>query len=148
MKRYKIVVGLVCTLFGCGGEPSQNTAAATGALAEDGQAACFDAMVRARECGDLYIPAWVDVRVRHDVPRGIAAKDREMGRAALVVIAQREWAQDSQDGPLRSSCASMLEKVPTEQVTDLSSAARACRAKVDCAEFVPCFVSLMERTLQ
>jgi hypothetical protein len=148
MKRCKIVVGLVCTVLGCGGEPYQNGAVTTGALTEDGQATCFEAMLRARECGDLYIPAWVEVRVRHDVPRGIAAKDREMGRAALVAIAQREWAQDSQDGPLQSSCASMLENVPTEQLTDLSGAARACRAKVDCAEFVPCFVSLMEQTLQ
>jgi hypothetical protein len=148
MQRCKIVVGFVCTLFGCGGDRSPDTAGTTGALAEDGQAACFEAMVRARECGDLYIPAWVDVRVRHDVPRGIASKDREMGRAALVAIAQREWAQDSQDGSLRSTCASMLENVPTEQLTDLSGATRACRAKVDCAEFVPCFVSLVEQTLQ
>jgi hypothetical protein len=143
-----MVMGLVCTLFGCGGEPAQDTGVTTGALAEDGQAACFEGMVRARECGDLYIPAWVDVRVRHDVPRGMASKDREIGRAALVAIAQREWAQDSQDGSLRSTCASMLENVPAEQLADLSGAARACRAKVDCAEFVPCFASLVERTLQ
>ncbi len=105
--------------------------------APDGQEVCVAAMRRQRECTDVFIPALVDARVRADRPAGIAAKDQEMGRAALVAGAREEWANDSTDEAIEETCnkaaghPEMVEK------------AEACLAESACDAFSACTIDII-----
>jgi hypothetical protein len=105
--------------------------------ASDGHEVCVAAMRRQRECTDVFIPALVDARVRADRPAGIAAKDQEMGRAALVAGAREEWANDSTDEAIDATCSKaaghpeMIEK------------AEACLAESACDAFSACTIDII-----
>ena len=108
---------------------------------DDGRSTCVAVFERQRECTDAFIPALVDLRVRLDVPPGIAETDRKDGRDALVAIALEEWSHDSTDEAIAQTC----EKMPANE--DLKAKAKECLAKAGCGAFVECVMPLIQSHL-
>jgi hypothetical protein len=107
---------------------------------KEGYDTCVAAFRRQRECTDAFIPALVDARVRHDNPAGIAAKDKELGRDALVAGAKEEWASDSTDEAIHATCTKLTEN--GAGTPELIQKAEACLAKSGCDEFSACAVEI------
>ena len=103
---------------------------------------CRELMVRERDCSAAFIPALVAERVRVDIPAGIAADDQQRGREALVSQALDEYAVDSQDGRIASTCAEVARNLPPERSERLVTAGTACLALSGCEPFVACAVPI------
>jgi len=84
----------------------------------------------------------VDARVRNDHPAGIAAKDREIGRDALVAMALDEWKDDSTDEAIDRNCTAITSDEPAG-VPELVQRAEACLAETECAAFSACAVDIV-----
>jgi hypothetical protein len=108
----------------------------------EGYDTCVAAFRRQRECTDTYIPALVDARVRADKPAGIAAKDKEIGRDALVAAALEEWKTDSTDEAIDQMCTRITND-EAAGAPELIERAQACLAESDCAAFSACAVDIV-----
>lgn len=108
----------------------------------EGYDTCVAAFRRQRECTDSYIPALVDARVRADKPAGIAAKDKEVGRDALVSMAMEEWKSDSTDEAIDQMCTRITND-QLDGAPELIERAQACLAETDCAAFSACAVDIV-----
>ena len=108
----------------------------------EGYDTCVAAFRRQRECTDAYIPLLVDARVRADKPAGIAAKDKEIGRDALVALAMDEWKTDSTDQAIDQICTNITND---EQAgaPELIERAKACLQESDCSAFSACAVDIV-----
>lgn len=107
------------------------------AEAPEAHETCVAVMRRQRECTDAFIPALVDARVRADVPAGIAQKDQELGREALVERALEEWATDSTDAAIDASCDQAAGH------PELVDRAKACMNQTACDAFSACTVEIL-----
>ena len=103
---------------------------------------CVAVFRRQRECTDTFIPALVDARVRADKPAGIAAKDKEMGRDALVAGALEEWKSDSTDEAIDHTCTNLTND-ELAGAPELVQRAESCLAEKDCAAFSACAVDIV-----
>jgi hypothetical protein len=108
---------------------------------EDVRGTCVAVFERQRECTSAFIPALVDLRVRLDVPSGIAETDRTGGRDALVAQAMEEWSHDSTDEAIARTC----EKMPADEA--MRAKAQECLKKDGCAPFVDCVIPLLQSHL-
>jgi len=108
----------------------------------EGYDTCVAAFRRQRECTDTYIPALVDARVRADRPAGIAAKDKEVGRDALVAAALEEWKTDSTDAAIDQMCTKITDD-ELAGAPELVEQAKACLAESECAAFSACAIDLV-----
>jgi hypothetical protein len=115
-------------------EQALQTPAATTATDE----ICRALMQRQRACSATFIPALVDARVKVDNPPGIAARDNESGRVALVQEAFTEWASDSKDEAIDKLCDAMAQSISPTKDTELRTSVSACLAKEGCGGFVAC----------
>ena len=108
----------------------------------EGYDTCVEVFRRQRECTDTFIPALVDARVRSDKPAGIAAKDKEVGRDALVAGAMDEWKTDSTDQAIDQTCTNITND---EQAgaPELVERAKACLEENDCSAFSACAVDIV-----
>ena len=119
-------------LSGCG---NSAPVGATQAATDDPIEACQAMFEREAACTDSFIPMLVDLRIRHDVPAGIAESAREPnGRAELIAIAKQEWSQDSLPAARARTCARVAPGQPQSQV----AAVRTCLAKSSCDQVVAC----------
>jgi hypothetical protein len=109
----------------------------------DARATCVATFQRQRECTSDFIPQLVALRVRLDVPGGIADKDREIGRDALVAKAMEEWKSDSTDEAIGATCDQLAGADP-----DGVAKGGACLAKSACGEFVDCLLPIIETHLR
>ncbi|HEY8142585.1 MAG TPA: hypothetical protein VIG06_07940 [Kofleriaceae bacterium] len=107
----------------------------------EGYDTCVAAFNRQRECTDAFIPALVDARVRTDHPAGIAAKDKELGRDALVAGALEEWKSDSTDEAIHATCTKITDD-ELEGAPELIQKAEACLKETDCNAFSACAVDI------
>jgi hypothetical protein len=80
-----------------------------------------------------------------ETPPGIAAKDAEIGRDALVAGARTEWAEDSKDEAIAATCESTLEKMPPELIDELMPMAKECQTKDACPAYVECMMPIQEK---
>jgi hypothetical protein len=133
--------------FGCSGvEPGAQDEAAGATLApEEAQALCVSSFQRQRDCSDTFLPALVDLRVRLDVPAGIAEADRTEGRAQLLATAQEEWRSDSTDQAIAERCAGMVQQGAGAA---MGGPMRSCLGASSCGEFVPCQLEIIEAHLR
>jgi hypothetical protein len=140
-------------LAACGGaEPAPTTARATDQpspeVRSSGQSdhdVCVSLFQRQRACTDVYLPALVDVRIRHDVPPGIAASAAEPGgRDALIAQANAEWANDSTDPAIDATCNQLVASTPPDQLAGMREQATACIGAATCEAFVDCFLPVIE----
>lgn len=107
----------------------------------EGYDTCVAVFRRQRDCTDAFIPALVDARVRADVPAGIAGKDKELGREALVAGAREEWQDDSTDAAIDRTCTAVTG-AGTPGAPELITAAEACLAESSCESFSACAVDI------
>jgi hypothetical protein len=110
--------------------------------------ACVATFRRQRACGDVFLPALVDARIRLDRPAGIAAKAQSDGRDALIAQARQEWAQDSTDPAIDATCDRMVGSVPPEAMQRIVEQAQTCLAQSDCGGFVSCILPVIEAQLK
>ncbi|HEU5059221.1 MAG TPA: hypothetical protein VFU21_21965 [Kofleriaceae bacterium] len=114
--------------------PAPQVKASAGA---DAHATCVAVIRRQRDCTDVFIPALVDARVRADMPAGIAGKDKEMGRDALVAAALEEWKVDSTDDAIDATC----DKAAGHP--ELVDRAQACMDETACDAFSACTIEIL-----
>jgi hypothetical protein len=105
-------------------------------------AICRSLMQRQRACGEPFIAALVEARVRADLPPGITRREQEIGREALLQEALSEWAEDSKDAAIAAVCDDIASKVTPAKDTQLRGATSECLAKQGCEAFVECAVPL------
>jgi hypothetical protein len=96
----------------------------------------------------VFIPAFVDLRVRLDVPKGIAASAAGGKRQAVIDKALEEWKRDSADPAIERTCKSVDASIPPAAKADVQRLASACLAEAACESFVKCIMPLMEKQLQ
>ncbi len=106
------------------------------------EAICRAFMQRQRACGEPFIVALVDARVKADMPPGITHRDKEIGRDALVQEALAEWADDSTDEAIDAVCGDIAAAVTPEKDAQLRNSTGACLARETCDAFVACAVPL------
>jgi hypothetical protein len=116
----------------------------TSAERAEGYDTCVAVFRRQRECTGDYIPALVDARVRADHPAGIAAKDKEIGRDAMVGLAMEEWKDDSTDEAIDRGCTAITSD-EAAGAPELIQQAEACMEESTCAAFSACAVDLVAR---
>jgi hypothetical protein len=144
MIRPSIAAVLFVVVAACGGseKPAKTETTAKMSAGDDSHAMCVQMFTRQRECTDTFIPALVAARVSADKPAGIAAKDAEVGRDALVGMAMEEWAQDSTDEAIAAQCDKILTShTPTQAEIDQG---QACMAADACQPFVDCSIELIK----
>ncbi len=110
----------------------------------EGYDICVAVFRRQRECTGDYIPTLVDARVRADHPAGIAAKDKEVGRDALVGMAMEEWKTDSTDEAIDRGCTA-ISSDEAAGAPELIQQAEACMEESTCGAFSACAVDLVAR---
>jgi hypothetical protein len=150
MNRFSLVF-VLASIAACGGKSApatKSTDSAATAAADPTLDVCKKTFVKQRECTDVFIPALVDLRVRLDVPSGIAAQDKANGRDALVTEAKGEWANDSKDEAIAATCDKMMASMAPEMKTKMSEGATQCLAKSDCGEFVQCEMPMLEQHMK
>lgn len=103
---------------------------------------CRSLMRRERDCSVLFLSALVAERVRLDIPAGIAARDRAIGRDALISEALNEYTDDSKDERIATACADVAEKLPADRGERLVSAGETCLGHETCGPFVACAVPI------
>ena len=144
-KLMSVLFALPLVVAACGGAESPPKAAKVQPMAagDDGHALCVQAFQRQRTCTAEFIPALVAARVRNDKPPGIAAKDTEIGRAALVAQANEEWKTDSTDEAIDATCTRMAGQMPPEG----QQRVQQCLAADNCNAFVECLIPVIESHL-
>ena len=153
MKHRMILVSAAILVSACGGGGggesgggTTETAAGGGestAGARTGREACGASMVRERECEAEFLPALVALRVRLDMPSGVAARDAAEGRAALLAEATTEYAGDATDENFAANCAQM-DELPADRATQWTDMMNGCLATEGCAAFVECDIRFTE----
>jgi hypothetical protein len=139
-------------LAACGGpstpkttsEPEPEPAAIS---RDDVRAGCATMFARQRECTDTFIPALVGWRVELDVPAGVAARDREEGRDALVAEAMAEWAQVD-DAAVEVICGDIAASIPEDQLGGMMELGERCLAEPSCDGFVACVEPAQRQRLE
>jgi hypothetical protein len=141
-----LVPALVLAACGSAAAPASRVSAppvpVTQASADSMIDDCVAAFTRARTCTDAYLPALVDLRVRLDLPAGIAATARDHGTSTLVAQARAEWAHDAEDAPIAAHCRQIADALPPAQQAELRPRVATCVAEADCAGFVRCLMPI------
>ena len=82
--------------------------------------------------------------MRFDQPRGIAARYAEVGEAALLKLAQEEFAADWSDTGMTQRCDAFMA-MTAEQRHDVLVREHPCLSvEGDCEKFVACNVKALE----
>jgi hypothetical protein len=111
----------------------------------DAHALCVKMFVRDRQCTDQYIPALVDARARKDMPAGIAAEVKS-DRDGVIAQAKQEWANDSTDAAIDSTCNAIIAHLTDADRADAPTMAQ-CLEQADCGAYVACQLPVLEKHL-
>ena len=142
MKSIWSAVALLALFTGCAGG-SETRGSSTSELDPQALETCTAGFTRARECTSDYIPALVDLRVRLNVPAGIADEAQKLGRPGLIEEAMGEWANDSTDEAIAVTCQRMVSG-PRARIAAYLDGARGCLAMDGCQAYVDCVMPLHE----
>jgi len=115
---------------------------------DDADPDCQAVFRRMRTCTDAWIPALVALRVRADVPAGIAETDRAIGRDALVARAREEWSHDSTDEAIGATCRRLGAALDPADADRVREASRACLAEATCDGFTACISPVVAAHLE
>ena len=106
---------------------------------------CMAVSAKEAECSDDFVPALVDVRIKLDLPAGIAAAAAAPGgKDQLLAQAKQEWAKDSSEAGRTEMCNKMAPQVPAE----IAKAAAACDLKAACKDYVACIIPVEEQIVK
>jgi hypothetical protein len=153
MLRNLIAPGLVVTALstagGCGGSDVEAppAAAQTAPTPNSSMATCVALFQRQRACTDVFLPALVDLRVKLNVPDGIAEWEKEEGRQALIDKAHTEWASDSTDPAIDAQCQKLVQD-PQAGSPQSIEAINQCLGESACGEFVDCTLPILQAHLE
>ena len=111
---------------------------------EASRATCGAVMRRTRACEDVWLPGLFALRVRLDLPQGIAAKLKAVGQEAMLAQARQEFAADWSEAAIEKNCSDLLTKPAADQQRILAEASE-CLAKPDCQSFASCDLAQKER---
>ncbi len=140
LKKLGLALIAAVQLGGC----STPADVATSSAAIDGVGTCQELFVREAACTN-FIPMLVDLRIKHDLPAGIAERAREPdGRAELIAMARDEWKIDSAEPARGQTCEKLAAALPAETV----AAMQACLQRASCHELVACVAPLHEQLLR
>jgi len=117
----------------------------------DMRATCALEIERQIACVEQYIPMIVDVRIKLDLPAGMAARGKdEAGRQALLVEAREEFPEHYSRDKIPAICErrqAMAEQMPPELLAELNALGPDCHTAPDCAAFARCTAPVVERIL-
>jgi len=139
------VLALTLTLAACGPATPPPKSSGPAVSAADAKAGCVKLREKQRACTADFIPALVDMRIKVDVPPGIAAAAKSDGREALVAKAMEEWKGDSTDEAIAAMCEKM--PMPPNATAAQKEAVAKCQSVTDCKAFVGCFLPVLEELL-
>jgi hypothetical protein len=140
-------LALTLTLAACGpaNPPPKSGGSAPTVGTADAKAGCVKLREKQRACTADFIPALVDMRIKIDMPPGIAAAAKSEGRDALVKQAHEEWKKDSTNESINAMCEKM--PMPPNATQAHKDAAARCLAMADCTAFVGCFLPVLEELM-
>ncbi len=142
--RKSIILSLALCAAACGSsKPAEKKTEPAAVTQSEDEAGCVKLRQRQRECTDAFIPALVDMRIKADVPPGIAAAAQKDGRDAIVAQAMEEWKQDSTDEAIARNCKAM--PAPPSVTAEQRETARKCLDLAECQAFVDCFLPVLEQ---
>lgn len=122
-------------------------ASATPALAAPSETpakTCAAVMHRTRACADVYLPELLALRVRLDLPAGIAARFESEGEAAMLELAHAQFARDWSDERIAQNCDELSRKPPLEQERIIAPE-RECLQTTECSAFSTCDLAHKEK---
>lgn len=127
---------------GSGGGASEPSTAAPAPAAKEPTLAelCEAHHARERTCVNEYLDAMVALRIKVDMPPGIAADAEKRGRAAVLADAREDWNRDSRPEVVTPMCNKLDAAVPAERVPSLRAQGQRCLNAPDCAAFAACEV--------
>lgn len=104
---------------------------------------CVTAMTRERECQAEFLPALVELRVRLDMPAGIAERAEAEGQEAILEEAREEYVNDATDEAIEANC-SQLDEMPEDRTQPIIDTETRCLEAEGCAAFVECQIAFHE----
>lgn len=141
------ILALTVLAAACGSSPpAEKKTAAPSTAAADAKAGCVKLRLKQRECTSVFIPALVDMRVKVDIPPGIAAAAKTEGRDKLVAQAHGEWKNDSTDESIAAMCERM--PMPPGVTAAQREAVEKCMSVAECDAFVGCFLPVLEEIMR
>lgn len=145
--RRAIASTLVLLAVACGSSAphaSEASEAQNESSGDDGREVCESVMRATRECGEIYVPALLQLRARYDQPPGIRARYEAEGEETLLPIAREEFARDWSEEGIAAHC-DRLDQQPPEERAAIVERERSCMSHVgDCLAFVECHMALLE----
>jgi hypothetical protein len=144
MKRTALVIALF--FVGCGSSKPAPEEPAPSQGGGDLLSVCVKTIERQYECTDDFIPALVDMRIKHGLlpPDAVPILEEEGGRDKLIQIAMDEWKVDGVEPKRTETCQKMLQVVSPEEGEKLKAAGEKCLAATDCKAFLDCMMPVME----
>lgn len=141
MRTY-LAIAFIFALPACGGgnEASERSTAAPAAREPTLAELCEAHHARERTCVNEYLDAVVTLRIKVDMPPGIAADAEKRGRAAILADARENWNRDSRPEVITPMCNKLDAQVPAERVPSLRAQGQRCLDAPDCAAFAACSV--------
>jgi hypothetical protein len=113
---------------------------------------CAAEIRRQLACVDDFVGTIVAVRVKLDLPPGMAEKGKDpAGRAALVATAKQEFLVDYAPDRITAICEKRQAQVaamPPEVLNELQKTDNDCTAVGDCALFARCMAPQLEAALR
>ena len=145
------MVGLALVLgVACGGsstttedEGADNSSSGNETASGGAHGICVTAMTRERECQAEFLPALVALRVRLDMPSGIAERAEAEGQEAILEEAREEYVNDATDEAIEANC-SQLDEMPEDRTQPIIDTETRCLEAADCAGFVECQIAFHE----
>jgi hypothetical protein len=106
--------------------------------------ACVAVMHRTRECEDVYVPGLLGLRVRLDLPRGIAERFSSEGESAMLELAHSQFSRDWSDDAITRNCTDLSRRDQAEQEA-IVAPDRHCLEMTDCNAFTTCDLAHKEK---
>jgi hypothetical protein len=106
---------------------------------------CVAVMHRTRDCADVYVPGLLALRVRLDMPPGIAKRFEIEGQDAMLELAHSQFSRDWSNEAIVRNCNALSEK-PTSDQERIVAPERRCLEMPDCRAFTACDLAHKEET--
>ena len=105
---------------------------------------CVAVMHRTRDCADVYVPGLLALRVRLDMPAGIAKRFEMEGKDAMLGLAHSQFSRDWSNEAIVRNCEALSEK-PTADQERIVAPDRRCLEMPDCGTFTACDLAHKEK---
>jgi hypothetical protein len=101
-------------------------------------------MHKTRECKEVYVPGLLGLRVRLDLPAGIAERFSSEGESEMLELAHSQFSRDWSDDAIARNCTALSQKAQAEQ-EHIVAPDRHCLEMTDCNAFTACDLAHKEK---